>query len=64
MKTSIILKDEILKKAIEATGISEKTALIHLGLETLIQKAAAERLVKLGGTYSKAWIPPRRKSGK
>ena len=54
MKTSIILKDDILNAAIEATGITEKTALIHLGLQELIRKSAYESLIKLGGSDPKA----------
>lgn len=62
MRTTLNLKAEILEKAAELTGIKEKTALIHLGLETLIQKAARERLMLLGGSDSKAKAAPRRRS--
>jgi hypothetical protein len=61
MRTTIILKDEIYKKASEATGIKEKTALIHKGLETLIEQAAIERLIKLGGSTPDAKAAPRRR---
>lgn len=61
MRTTIILKDDLVKKASEATGISEKTALIHKGLELLIQQASIDRLIKLGGTFPKASIPLRRR---
>jgi len=60
MRTTIILKEELLKKAIELTGIKEKTALIHLGLEALIRQAAADRLIKFGGTNPKQSSVPRR----
>jgi hypothetical protein len=53
MRTTVILKNEILEEAQEATGIKEKTALIHLGLKLLIQQAAIDRLVKLGGKFPK-----------
>ena len=62
MRTTIILKDELLKKAIEITGIKEKTAVIHKGLEALIQNAAMERLVRLGGSDPAAKAIPRRRS--
>lgn len=62
MRTTIILKDDLIKKASEATGINEKTALIHKGLELLIQQAAIERLIKLGGTFAKASAPERKRS--
>ena len=50
MRTTLILDDNLLAKAREYTGISEKTRLIHLGLEALIQREAALRLAALGGT--------------
>ena len=61
MRTTIILKDDILKKAQEATGIKEKTGLIHMGLEALIRQAAIERLIKMGGTDKKAKVSRRRR---
>ena len=62
MKTSILLKDDILKEAINATGVKEKTALIHMGLQELINKAARERLSQLGGVLPKAKSGRRRRS--
>jgi Arc/MetJ family transcription regulator len=63
MRTTIILKDDLVKKAMELTNIREKTALLHAGLEALISRAAAERLAALGGSDSKAKSPPRRRAG-
>lgn len=54
MRTTLILKDELVKKAQEMTGITEKTALVHRGLELLIQQEAAQRLMKLKGYDPKA----------
>ena len=62
MRTTIILKDDLIKKARLATGITEKTALIHKGLELLIQQAATERLIKLGGSFPQIKSIPRRRS--
>jgi hypothetical protein len=50
MRTTIILKDDVVKLAAELTGIKEKTALIHAGLQALIEKKACERLIALGGS--------------
>lgn len=61
MKTSLILKDEILKEAILATGVKEKTALIHMGLQELINKAARERLSRLGASLPAAKAGRRRR---
>jgi hypothetical protein len=60
----MILKEDLIKKASEATGIKEKTALVHKGLEALIQQAAVERLVKLGGSEPRAKAGRRRREGK
>ncbi len=62
MRTTLILKDDLLQKAQELTGIYEKTALIHEGLKFLIQKEVAKRLSKLGGSDPAAKSAPRRKS--
>ena len=50
MKTTLILSDELLERAREATGLKDKTALVHDGLEALIAREAAWRLASLGGT--------------
>lgn len=50
MRTTLILNDDVLMKASAITGVKEKTALVHMGLEALISRASAERLAKLGGT--------------
>ena len=62
MRTTLNLKTELIKKAQELTGITEKTALIHYGLELLIQREAAKRLVKLGGSDPDAKAAPRKRS--
>jgi Arc/MetJ family transcription regulator len=61
MKTTLNLNDELIQEASKCTGIKEKTALIHKGLEELIKFAARERLAKLGGTFKSASLTPRRK---
>ena len=62
MKTTIILKDALVQEAMAVTGIKEKTAVIHRGLEELINKAARARLVKLGGSMKSARAPRRRRA--
>ena len=62
MRTTLILKDEIVKKAMELTKITEKTALVHAGLQSLIAKYARERLIALGGSEKKIKAPGRRKA--
>ena len=50
MRTTLILKDDLVKKAMEPSSIKEKTALVHAGLEALIAKFAHARLIALGGS--------------
>ncbi|HBL16355.1 MAG TPA: DUF2191 domain-containing protein [Elusimicrobia bacterium] len=50
MRTTLILRDDILKRAAQLSGTTEKTALVHAGLEALIEKKARERLAALGGS--------------
>ena len=57
----MIIKDEVLKQAVEMTGINEKTALIHAGLQALIEKKARERLAALGGSDPTAKAGRRRR---
>lgn len=64
MRTTIILKDDLIKEASQATGITEKTALIHKGLELLIAQAATDRLIRLGGSMPMAKAPTRRRPKK
>ena len=64
MRTTINLDDELVAKAQVYTGIKEKTRLIHLGLEALIQREAALRLASLGGTAPGAKAGRRKRSGK
>lgn len=61
MRTTLILRDALVKKASELTGIPEKTALVHAGLEALIAREAARRLAALGGSEPELEIPRRRR---
>ena len=50
MRTTLNLDDVLMQRAAELSGITEKTALIHRGLEALISQESARRLAALGGT--------------
>ncbi|HJS89302.1 MAG TPA: type II toxin-antitoxin system VapB family antitoxin [Steroidobacteraceae bacterium] len=50
MRTTLIIDDELLRKAQELTGLREKTAVLHAGLQALIAREHARRLAALGGT--------------
>jgi Arc/MetJ family transcription regulator len=64
IRTTINLNDELVAKAQVCTGIQEKTRLIHLGLEALIQREAALRLAALGGTAAGAKAGRRKRSAR
>ncbi|MEJ2567813.1 MAG: type II toxin-antitoxin system VapB family antitoxin [candidate division WOR-3 bacterium] len=64
MRTTLNIKDELVKKAASLTGVKEKTSLVNLGLEALISLESAKRLAKLGGTEKKLKVIPRRSSEK
>jgi hypothetical protein len=61
MRTTLNINDQTLKKASTLTGISEKTTLIHMGLEALIARESAKRLAALGGTEKNLKNIPRRR---
>jgi len=50
MRTTLNLHQELVEKARALTGMREKTALIHAGLEALISRESARRLAALGGS--------------
>ena len=62
MRTTLNIDDKILEKASRLTGISEKTALVRLGLEALIARESSRRLARLGGTEEGMKAIPRRRS--
>ncbi len=44
------IDDTLVKKASRLTGVKEKTALVRMGLESLVARASSRRLAELGGT--------------
>ena len=61
MRTTVTLDDELLKKAQEYTGIAEKSVLVNAALTALVQREAARRLARMGGTAPGLKAPPRRR---
>ena len=49
MRTTLNIDIGLLREASKLTGVSEKTALIHLGLQALIARESAKRLGTWGG---------------
>lgn len=61
MRTTLNIQADLLKKASELTDIHGKTDLIHEGLRALIEKAAKQKLIELGGTDKTAKLNTSRK---
>lgn len=64
MRTTLIIDDAAYKKASELTGIMEKTALVRMGLESLIARESGKRLARLGGSEGRVKYIRRRRIGK
>jgi len=64
MRTTLNINETLLERAAELTGIKEKTALIHAGLEALIARESSRRLAILGGTEKDLTPIPRRRFAK
>jgi Arc/MetJ family transcription regulator len=62
MRTTLNLDERLLAEAQQLIGISERTALIHAGLQALIERESARRLARLGGSEPQLQVPPRRRA--
>lgn len=61
MRTTLALDDDLMAKAQEYTGLKEKSAVVHEALKALVQREAARRLARLGGTMPELKPVPRRR---
>ena len=62
MRTTVNIDDDLYAKAVELTGVHEKTALLREGLKALIERESAQRLALLGGSEPKLEQVPRRQT--
>lgn len=62
MRTTITLDDELFKAASAAVGTTERSVVLREALQALIERQAARRLARLGGSAPDAVAPPRRRS--
>lgn len=61
MRTTIAIDDDLFAKAQEYTGLQEKSAIVREAFKALVEREAARRLARLGGTQPDAKAPPRRR---
>jgi Arc/MetJ family transcription regulator len=50
MRATVALDDELMRKAQEFSGVTERTALLRDALKALIHLEASRRLAAVGGT--------------
>jgi Arc/MetJ family transcription regulator len=62
MRTTLALDDDLLEIAQGYTGLMEKSALVREALKALIEREAARRLARLGGSEPDFAEIPRRRS--
>ena len=62
MKATISIDDELFAQAQEYAGVAEKSAVISEALKAYVQREAARRLARLGGTEPQLRPIPRRRS--
>ena len=63
MRTTVNIDDELLAQAEKFTGITERATLVREAFKALVEREAARRLAKLGGTMPDLEPIPRRRSG-
>jgi Arc/MetJ family transcription regulator len=61
MRTTLSLDDDLIARAQELTGTTEKTALVREALIALIERESARRLSMLGGSEPGLKVAPRRR---
>ncbi|MBV9570929.1 MAG: type II toxin-antitoxin system VapB family antitoxin [Alphaproteobacteria bacterium] len=61
MRTTVKIDDQLLADAEEYTKIKERSALVNAGLKALVEREAARRLARLGGSDPNAKAAPRKR---
>jgi Arc/MetJ family transcription regulator len=61
MRTTIAIDDELFAKAQEFAGVTEKSAVVREALKAFVEREAARRLARMGGTQPGTKAPPRRR---
>jgi Arc/MetJ family transcription regulator len=61
MRTTLSLDDALLARAQAASGLSRPSAVVEAALQALIEREAARRLARLGGSEPDLAAPVRRR---
>ena len=61
VRTTLAIDDDLLEAARALTGTTEKSVLVRLGLQALIERESARRLARLGGSEPHIEAVPRRR---
>ena len=61
MRTTIAIDDELFAAAQEFAGDKEKSAVIRKALQAYVEREAARRLARMGGSAPDFVAPPRRR---
>jgi Arc/MetJ family transcription regulator len=64
MRTTLTLDDDLLHKAQQISGLTERGHLIKEALVALVQRESARRLALLGGSEPQLQAVPRRQANK
>jgi Arc/MetJ family transcription regulator len=62
MRTTVAIDDELMDTLRLFTGEAENSAVIRAALKGFVEREAARRLIRLGGSDPHAEAPPRRRS--
>jgi Arc/MetJ family transcription regulator len=61
MQVTVNIDGQLLASAQEYTGLKDKSALVNAALKALVEREAARRLARLGGTEPNLKSIPRRR---
>jgi Arc/MetJ family transcription regulator len=62
MRTTVTIDDDLFKAASAAVGTDERSVVLREALHALIERDAARRLARLGGSDPRASAPRRRRT--
>ena len=62
MRTTVNLDDELLDKARRITSLTSNSAVVNAALKAFVERDAARRLARMGGTMPDLQPIPRRRS--